>query len=138
MAEEQGFDIEMDPKGLYHEEVFTDRQMGTIMRLTPVDAEGGRDQSREVVFVGQTQVMTPGGALPLSFELEAADLEEAAKQFGPAAKKALDETMERLKELRREQAGGLVIPEGGGGGFGGGDPFGGGGGMPGGGKIQLR
>ncbi|KAB7627810.1 hypothetical protein [Alkalilimnicola sp. S0819] len=133
---EQGMDIKMDPNSLYREEVFTDRTMGTIMRMTPVDAEGNRDDSRDVVYVGQTQVMTPAGALPLSFELRGKDLAEAAEGFGPAAEKALEETMEKLKEMRREQASGLVIP-----GAEGVDPFGGQGGpggMPGGGKIQLR
>ena len=128
-------DIKMDSAGLYQEEVFTDRQVGTIMRLTPVTADGERDQGRPVLYVGQTQILTPAGALPLSFEIEAATLTEAAEKFGDYAGKAVEDTMERLKEMRREAASGLVIP--GAGDFGGG--MGGPGGMPGaGGKIQLR
>lgn len=128
-------EIQMDLEGLYLEEMYTDRRVGSIMRMTPVDKEGARDTSREVIYVGQSQVMTPAGALPLNFEIKAASLEEAVKGFGEAARAAVHDTMEQLKEMRREAASSLIVPEGGGGGFGGpgGMP-----GAPGGGKIQLR
>lgn len=129
-------EIKMDPEGLYLEEMFTDRRVGSIMRLTPVDSEGARDNSREIVYVGQSQVMTPAGALPLNFEIEASSLEEAVKGFGEAASVAVNDTMEQLKELRREAASSLIVPEAGAG-FGG-APGGGPAGVPGGGKIQLR
>jgi hypothetical protein len=137
MAADDEMNTQMDAAGLYLEEVFTDRQVGTIMRLAPVDGDGKPDSSRKVVYVGQSQIMTPGGALPLNFEIEAGSLKEAAEQFGDAVQVAANETIERLKELRREAASSLVMPEGGmpGGGMGGGIP---GGGLPGGGKIQLR
>ena len=54
-------DIAMDGANLYQEETFTDRRIGTLMRLTPVTASGARDEAREVLFVGQTQVLTPAG-----------------------------------------------------------------------------
>lgn len=124
-------DIKLDADALYREEMFTDRQVGSIMRLTPVTADGEEDGARSVLYVGQTQVLTPGGALPLSFEIEAASLAEAIDGFPDAARKAVDETMERLKEMRREAASSLVVP-GAGGDIGGGLPGGGSG------KIQLR
>ncbi len=137
--EDQGMEQQqMDAAALYQEEVFTDRRLGTIMRLTPVTAEGERDTEREIIYVGQTQIMTPAGALPLNFEIEAASLKEAAEQFGQAANKAAEETIERLKELRREAASSIVVPGAGGGDFGGGPGGIPGGGVPGGGKIQLR
>lgn len=126
-------EIRMDLEGLYLEEMFTDRRVGSIMRLTPVDSEGGRDSSREILYVGQSQVMTPAGALPLNFEIEASSLEEAVKGFGEAASAAVNDTMEQLKQLRREAASSLIVPEAGGGFGGPGVP-----GVPGGGKIQLR
>lgn len=132
--------LRMDPDGLYREEVFTDRRIGTIQRLTPVTREGRDDDSREVLYLGQTQVMTPVGALPLNFELEANSLEEAMAQFPAAAQQSLERTMEELKEMQREQASRIMTPDqmGGQGGYGGGGmPGGGGGGVPGGG-IQLR
>lgn len=135
--EDQTAELQMDAGALYLEEVFTDRRIGTIMRLTPVTENGERDDSREVVYVGQTQVLTPGGALPLSFEIKAGSLKEATEGFAAAAQKSVDETMERIKEMRREAASSLVLPGEGGGGFGGGQGGMPGGGMPGGG-IQLR
>lgn len=120
MADEQQQDIRMDPQGLYREEVFTDRRVGTIHKMTPVKPSGETDDSRSVVWVGQAQMMTPAGALPLHFEIEAKDLAEASEKFGDGAQQAAEETMERLKEMRREQASSIMTPETGGyGGLGG-------------------
>jgi hypothetical protein len=103
-------DIAMDSAGLYREETFTDRRVGTLQRLTPVTAAGATDSARPVLYVGQTQVLTPAGALPLSFEVPAKSLEEAIAQFGEGAKQALARTMRRLEELRREQASSIIVP----------------------------
>ena len=85
MAQDTGMpDIQVDRHGLYREEVFTDRKAGTLRRLLPVTAEGAADSSRPVLYSGQTQLLTPGGVLPLSFEIEATTLDEALTRF-PAA-----------------------------------------------------
>jgi hypothetical protein len=105
----------MDSTQLYREDTFTDRKVGTIRRLTPVAADGAEDSARPVIFVGQAQVMTPMGAVPISFELEAATLNLAIEKFGPAAEQAVHQTMRELQEMRREQASSLVIPDAGGG-----------------------
>ena len=104
----------MDATQVYREETFTDRKVGTIRKLTPVSADGGNDAARPVIFVGQAQVMTPMGAVPISFELEAATLNAAIEKFGEAAEQAVQQTMRELQELRREQASSLVIPDAGG------------------------
>ena len=122
-------EIKVDPASLYLEEVFTDRRIGTIRRLTPVKGDGSRDPKREVAYLGETQVMSTVGALPISFEIDAATLEEAAQKFGPAAKEAIERTMRELQELRRRAASSIVVPQGG-------MPELGGGGR-GGGKIQM-
>ncbi len=103
----------MDPTQIYREETFTDRRVGTIRRLTPVTADGSTDSVRAVLFVGQAQVMTPMGAVPISFELEATTLDAAIAKFGEAAELAVQQTVRELQELRREQASGLVIPDAG-------------------------
>lgn len=127
MAEQnQGMDIRMDAGELYREEVFTDRRVGTIHRMIPVKPDGSEDPEREERWVGQAQMMTPAGALPLHFELKATNLEEAVAEFGKEAEKAAEEAMDRLKELRREAASSIYTPDQGGG-------MGGQGGMPGGG-----
>jgi hypothetical protein len=125
--------LTLNADGLYQEENFTDRQVGSIQRLTPVTRDGRPDDSRPVLYLGNTQVMTPAGALPLNFELEADSLEEAMAAFPPAAQAALEQTMEQLKEMQREQASRIMTPDQ----MGGGGAPGGGGGMPGGG-IQMR
>lgn len=129
--------LQLDTDGLYHEENFTDRRVGSVQRLTPVTRDGSVDSSRSVLYVGSTQVMTPAGALPLTFELEVDSLDAALAAFPEAAYAALEQTMEQLKEMQREQASRIMTPDqmGGGGMPGGGMP--GGGGTPGGG-IQLR
>src|SRR5687767_15759239 len=81
-------EIKVDPKSLFLEEIFTDRRVGTIRRLTPVDKNGARDQARAVLYVGETQVLTPAGALPIAFEIGAGSLEEAAEKFGSLAKES--------------------------------------------------
>ncbi len=101
----------MDSAQVYLEETFTDRKVGTIRRMTPVNADGSADGSRPVIFVGQAQVMTPMGAVPISFELEAATLSAAIEKFGEAAEQAVQQTMRELQEMRREQASSLVIPD---------------------------
>ncbi|MGA9852020.1 MAG: hypothetical protein WBR15_03740 [Gammaproteobacteria bacterium] len=133
-SEPKDLDIQMHPEHLYQEEVFTDRSVGTIQRLTPVTRDGGPDQTRQIIYTGQTQILTPVGTLPISFEIEAKSLKEAAEKFGDSAKTAIEQTMKRLEELRREAASSIVVPGSGNGGLG---NLGGPGGLPGGGKIRI-
>ncbi|MGI9265766.1 MAG: hypothetical protein ACR2QU_12640 [Gammaproteobacteria bacterium] len=118
MSEENAkMEIQMSVDDLYQEEVFTDRRIGTMQRLTPVDADGAPDNTRSVLYVGQTQVMTPAGSLPLSFEVPADSLAAAVAGFGAAAETAVQDTMKKLEEMRREAASSIIVPgsEGGGG-----------------------
>jgi hypothetical protein len=131
----RGLEAAMNADGLYREDIFTDRQVGTIRRLTPVTRNGDDDADREVAWVGQTQVLTPAGAMPLSFEIAAKSLEEAVAGFPDAARVAVEDTMRQLEELRREAASSIIVPEGGAGPVGGGP--GGPGGLPGGGGIHM-
>ena len=112
---DDGRQATMDATQIYREETFTDRRVGTIRRLTPVTAEGAPDAARPVLFIGQAQVMTPMGAVPISFELPATTLDGAITKFGEAADQAVQQTMRELQELRREQASSLVIPDAAGG-----------------------
>ncbi len=116
-------ELKLDPEKLYLEEVFTDRRIGTLRRLTPVTKDGKTDASRAILYVGETQIMTPAGSIPIGFEIGAGSLEEAAEKFGPAAKDAIDRTVRELQELRRQASSSIVVPQG---------PLSGGGG-----KIQL-
>lgn len=117
-------EIRLDPKDLYREEIFTDRKAGTLRRLVPVKSDGSEDSSRAVLYSGQTQLLTPAGVLPLSFELEAASIEDACAKFPDAVKVAIEQAIEEAREMRREAASRIVVPDAGGGM--GGPPAGGG------------
>ncbi len=122
-------DLTMDSADLYREEVFTDRKMGTVRRLIPVNTDGSADGGRPEIYVGQAQLLTPVGTVPVSFEIEARSLQEAVAGFPDAAKKAVDQTVEELKELRRQASSSILVPDV--------KPGGTGGGFPGSGKIQM-
>lgn len=125
----------MDAGALYKEETFTDRRVGAIRRLTPVHADGTADATRPTLFVGQAEIMTNMGPVPISFEIDGKGLDEAVAGFAAAASQAIERTVQQIQEMRRQAASQLVVPQGGG--------MGGMGGMPnlgprgGGGKIQL-
>ena len=132
--------LKMDPESLYREDVYTDRRMGTIRVLSPVTRDGAPDPSRLVLYLGEAQLVTSVGALPIAFEIEARSLGEAAEKFAAAAEVGVERTMRQLQDMRREAASSIVIPDRvppglGGGGLGG--PGLGGPGPRGGGKIQL-
>jgi hypothetical protein len=132
--------LKMDPESLFREDVYTDRRMGTIRVLSPVTRDGAPDPGRPVLYLGEAQLVTSVGALPIAFEIEARSLGEAAEKFAAAAEVGVERTMRQLQEMRREAASSIVIPDRvppgmGGGGLGG--PGLGGPGPRGGGKIQL-
>ncbi len=120
----------MDPNSLWREDIFTDREIGTIRRMTPVKTDGSTDSSRKTVFMGEASLMTPAGALPLSFEIPGNDLAQAVAGYGAALEKAYHQTLAELQELRRKASSQIVIPQGG-------LPPGGLNPGPGGGKIKL-
>jgi len=120
--------LELDADNLYKEDMFTDQKIGSIRQLTPVKRDGSMDAARPVLYVGETSLMTPAGTLPIHFKLEAANLAEAVQRFSETANQAIQETMEQLRELRRQAASSIVVPDMGKGGLGG---------LGGGGKIQM-
>lgn len=117
-------EMKMDADSLWREETYTDQKLGSIRVMTPVTRDGGPDATRKVQYVGQASIYTPAGALPITFDLEGPGLSDACGQFAAAANKAVEETMEQLREMRRQQAGSIVVPGQGGGG-GGASGFGG-------------
>lgn len=132
MSDERKGDATMDMATLYQEEVFTDRKVGMIRRMTPVQGDGVRDPARPVLFVGQAEIMTNMGPMPINFDIEASTLDQAVAGFAPAAAAAIERTVQQIQEMRRQAASQLVVPQGGMGGLPGGMP-----GAPGRGKIQI-
>jgi len=108
---EQGApDTKMDATSLYREDIVTDRKVGTIRRMTPLKSDGTDDSARPVLYIGEAQIMTNAGPLPINFEIEAKDLAAAVEQFGEAAKAAVERTMRELQEMRHQQASSIVVP----------------------------
>lgn len=103
-------DLRVDTKNLYREEVFTDLQVATIRRLTPVRPDGTEDASRVTLFSGMTQIVTPQGPLPLQVAIEAATLDEAFQRFPEAVQRGVDEMMRELREMQRREASRIVVP----------------------------
>jgi hypothetical protein len=130
MAQRAEPEAKMDPASLYREEIITDRKVGTLRVMTPLTSSGATDPARPVLYMGEAQIMTGAGPLPISFEIEAKTLGEAVDGFAAAAKEAIERTVRELQELRRQAASSIVVPQGGMGALG---P----GGAGGGGKIQL-
>jgi len=128
-------DASMDANAIYKEDVFTDRRVGTIRRMTPVTAEGEHDTTRKVLYIGQAEIMTNMGPLPINFDIEADSFAQAVAQFGAAAAVGIERTVQQIQELRRQQASQLVVP---GAGMGGLPGMGGPGGMPGGGRGKIQ
>jgi len=109
----KNLDLKMDAAGVYREDVYTDRKVGTIRVMKPVNSDGKDDASRATLYIGEAQILTPVGALPVTFEIQAASLDEAIKNYGGAAKQGVENAVKELQELRRQAASSIVIPQGG-------------------------
>jgi hypothetical protein len=103
-------DIEVDQENLYKEEVFTDLRIATIRQLTPVLPDGQKDDRRDVLYFGQTQMMTPGGSLPIQFEIEAKSLKQAMDKFPESVQQAVNELVESAREAQRQADSRIVTP----------------------------
>ena len=131
-SDDRMMDMKMDAASVYKEEIYTDRKVGTIRVLVPVKSDGSPDTARKTLYMGEAQILTQVGALPVNFEIEAAALDDAIAEYATAAKEGVERTVRELQEMRRQQASSIVVPGAGGMGGMGGMP-----GMGGGGKIQM-
>jgi hypothetical protein len=126
MAQQQNdrnLDLRMEAAEVYREDVYTDRKVGTIRVLTPVKSSGAPDAARKPIYVGEAQIMTPMGAIPVTFEIEATSLDDAIGEYPAAAKEGIERTVKEIQEMRRQAASSIVVPQAGA--------------LPGGGKIQI-
>ena len=97
-------DLKLDENNLYKEESFTDLKTGAVRRLTPVKEDGSKDESREPIFMAQTQLMSPNGPLPVSCMIEAATLPEAVKLFPDIVKKEVERIVELAQKAQQEES----------------------------------
>jgi len=103
-------EISVDTDNLHREEVFTDLHAASIRRLTPVKADGSTDSGRDVLYIGETNLMTQMGPLPVQFPIEAKSLDDAFNQFAEGVKQAVERLNERAKEMVREESSRIVVP----------------------------
>jgi hypothetical protein len=103
-------EIKLDSANLYREEIFTDLRVGSIKQLTPVTADGTRDLSRPVVFLGETQLMSQMGPLPVQARIEADTLKAAIAGFPEAVQAAVEAMIDEVKELQRREMSRIVVP----------------------------
>ena len=104
-------DIKFNGENLFKEESFTDLEVGTIRKLTPINPDGTEDNERKASFTATTNIMTPSGALPLNGEIEADSLEEAIAGFSEAVNKALQKLQDDMMKMQQEQANKIVTPD---------------------------
>ena len=109
-TDEKGPEIKIDQDNLYHEETFTDLRVGWIRRLTPVTPDGNRDKKRESLFIGQSQLVTPQGPIPIQCQISAKTLPEAIKKFPEVMELTIKDMIERAKEIQRESTSRIIKP----------------------------
>jgi hypothetical protein len=104
-------DIKVNTGNLYREETFTDLTLATIRRLTPVKIDGSADDSREAIFAGMTQLMSPNGPVPVQCIIEGAkSLSDAAAKLPEAIEKTVQEMIAEAKEMQRQESSKLIVP----------------------------
>jgi hypothetical protein len=104
-------EIKINTGNLYKEEAFTDLTFATIRRLTPVKIDGSIDESREAIFTGMTQLMSPNGPIPVQCLIEGAkSLSEAADKLPAAVEKAIQGMIAEAEEMRRQEASKIIVP----------------------------
>ena len=104
-------DFKVDKSNLYREESFTDLKVATIRRLTPVKADGSPDKTRKSVFVGQTNIMTPNGPLPIQNPIPAKHLQQAVKKFPEAMQAAVDQLAQEIKKMKEQDQSSIITPQ---------------------------
>jgi hypothetical protein len=100
---DQQIDFTVNKADLYREVMFTDLRAATIRKLVPVLEDGTDDKSRNVIFIGATQLMTPEGPLPIQTKLTATTLKQAIDEFPYAMRLALSEVVKEIKKMQQEQ-----------------------------------
>ena len=96
-------DFKVDRSNLYREESYTDLKVGTIKCLIPVKSDGSDDKTRKKIFVGNTNVMTPQGPIPIQGMIQAKELQQAIKKFPEAMEVAMDQLIEQAKKYQEQQ-----------------------------------
>jgi hypothetical protein len=111
MAEDT-LNFSVDKQNLYRDEYFTDLKIATIRRLTPVKPDGTDDKTRKTLYVGQANMMSEAGPIPISTVIDAKDFKQALKKYPDAMHEALEKLGEEMRKYQQEQQSQIVTPGG--------------------------
>ncbi|MGB5992601.1 MAG: cytoplasmic protein [Desulfobacterales bacterium] len=103
-------DLSVKQDNLYLEESFSDLDMTSIRRLTPVKPNGLKDKSRKQIFVGHLNVMTPQGPIPIQTPIDAGNLKDAMEMYPGAMKIALRKMLKEVEKLEEKQESRIIVP----------------------------
>jgi hypothetical protein len=103
-------DFNLNDKDLYKEESYTDLKVGAIRNLTPVKADGSFDESRDPIFMGQTQLMSPNGPLPVNCMIDAKSLSEAIEKFPGAIQQEVEGLIAKAQEAKEKESSRIIVP----------------------------
>jgi len=102
--------VRINQNNLYREEIFTDMTVGSLHQMTPVKANGEADKQRKVLFIGNTQLITKQGPLPIRFPIEAKNLPQAAEKFPEAMESFVAMMIAQAKEMQRQEESRIIVP----------------------------
>jgi hypothetical protein len=104
--------IRLNQNNLYKEDVFTDLTVGSIRQLSPVKPNGESDKTRKILFLGQTQIISQHGPLPIQFPIEAKNLQQAIENFPESLEQFMSKLVEEAKEMQRREQSRIIVPGG--------------------------
>jgi hypothetical protein len=112
ISEKELKDVNLSVKqdNLYLEESFTDLDMASIRRLTPVKPNGLKDKARKQLFVGYLNLMSPQGPVPVQAPLPAQNLKQAMEIYPEAMKAALAALQEQIEKIQQKQDSRIIVP----------------------------
>jgi hypothetical protein len=96
-------DFQVDKTNLFREETVTDLKIASIQKLTPIHPDGSDDDTREIIFVGTTQLGTPHGPVPIQSKLAAGTLEQAMDAFPQAMEAETRKVIQQFQKMEAEQ-----------------------------------
>jgi len=104
-------EFKVEKENLYQEEYFTDMKLATIRRLTPVNQDGTIDKTRSIIFVGQANLMSEAGPIPISTMISAQDLPEAIQNYPEAMVQAMEKIQEEIRKYQQENQSSIASSE---------------------------
>jgi hypothetical protein len=110
--QEENRKTKFNQQNLHREEIFSDLTVGSIRQLSPVKQNGEPDKTRPILFVGESQIYTQQGPMPVQFPIDAKNLQQAMDKFPEAMEEFVAHLVEQAKEMQRQEQSRLIVPGG--------------------------